>query len=350
MGDKGTVFMIAAGSIKNGVPEAVSFVKSQAESLRQAGWKVILSIVDDRTSVRGITRNLRRIREEVARSKPGLIHAQYGSVTAALAYCVKGSMPLVISFCGDDLLGTPNPGFLSRIRERCARAIGLLAARGATTIIVKSTNLLNALPVRLRRKATVLPNGVDVSRFRPMDKLHARAKLGWPTGERVVLFNASSHTETIRKNISLARKSVDVISRTVPDVTLREICNASPDEVQWMLNAADCLLVTSLHEGSPNIVKEAMACNLPVVSVPCGDVSERLAGALPGGVCTYDAVTLADAIKEVFKAGCRSNGLEQLMAQGLSATAVAERLSKLYCSAQQGDSEIPELYKSACAE
>lgn len=350
MDNKGTVFMVAAGNIKNGVPEAVSFVKSQAGSLRQAGWKVFLSIVDDRTSLRGIMRNLRRIRGEVARSKPGLIHAQYGSVTAALAYCAKGSVPLVVSFCGDDLLGTPNPGFQSRIRERCARAIGLLAAYGATTIIVKSTNLLNALPIRLRRKATVLPNGVDMGWFRPMDKLQARAKLGWPIGERVVLFNASSHTEKIRKNISLARKSVDVLSRSVPDVTLRKICNVSPDEVRWMLNAADCLLVTSLHEGSPNIVKEAMACDLPVVSVPCGDVSERLEGTHPGEVCPYDAVSLADAIKDVFKAGCRSNGLEQLVAQGLSATAVAERLSKLYSSVQQGDSENPESYKAACAE
>ena len=342
--------MVAAGNMKNGVPEAVSFVKSQADSLRQTGWKVFLSIVDDRTSLRGITRNLRRIRREVADSNPGLIHAQYGSVTAALAYCVKGNAPLVISFCGDDLLGTPNPGLQSRIRERCARAIGLLAGYGATTIIVKSTNLLNALPVGLRRKATVFPNGVDVGRFRPMDKLEARAKLGWPIGERVVLFNASSPTEIIRKNLSLARTTVDVLSQSVPNVTLREICNVSPDEVRWMLNAADCLLVTSLHEGSPNIVKEAMACNLPVVSVPCGDVSERLAGTHPGGVCTYDAVSLADAIKEVLEAGCRSNGLEQLVAQGLSATAVAERLSKLYTSVQQGDSEIQESYKATCAE
>lgn len=93
-----------------------------------------------------------------------------------------------------------------------------------------------------------------------------------------------------------------------------------------------------------------MACDLPVVSVPCGDVSERLEGTRPGGVCTYDAVSLADAIKEVFKAGCRSNGLEQLVAQGLSSTAVAERLSTLYSSVQQGDSESQESYKAACAE
>lgn len=350
MGNKGSIFMVAAGNMKNGVPETVSFVNSQAESLRQAGWNVFLSIVDDRTSIRGVLRNLRRIRAEVAHCKPGLIHAQYGSVTAALGYWVKGNLPLVVSFCGDDLLGTPNPGFQSRMRERCARAIGLLAAYGATSIIVKSSNLLDALPARLRRKATVLPNGVDVGLFRPMDKGEARAKLGWPIEERVVLFNASSPTEAIRKNVSLARKSVEILSQSPSGVSLREICNVRPDEVQLMLNAADCLLVTSLHEGSPNIVKEAMACNLPVVSVPCGDVSERLAGAHPGGVCTYDAVSLADAIKEVFKAGCRSNGLEQLVAQRLSATAVAERLGKLYSSVQQGDSEIPESYKPACVE
>jgi hypothetical protein len=196
----------------------------------------------------------------------------------------------------------------------------------------------------------VLPNGVDVGWFRPMDKLQARAKLGWPSAERAILFNASSPSEIIRKNLTLTRKSVSALSRSVPDVTLRVICNVSSNEVLWMLNAADCLLVTSLHEGSPNIVKEAMACNLPVVSVPCGDVAERLKGTYPGGICPYDASALAEAIKEVLNVGCRSNGRAQLILQGLSAATVAARLTKLYSSVLKGDSEIPESRAAACAE
>jgi glycosyltransferase involved in cell wall biosynthesis len=105
-----------------------------------------------------------------------------------------------------------------------------------------------------------------------------------------------------------------------------------------MLNAADCLLVTSLHEGSPNIVKEAMACNLPVVSVPCGDVVERLEKTYPGSIRPYDAAALAGAIYEVLKTGRRSNGREQIVIQGLTLAKIAERLVQIYRHVQQKNS------------
>ncbi len=342
--------MVAPGNRRNGFLVPYPFVKSQADSIQQAGWKVFLSIVDDRTSFGGVLRNFRRIRREVAHVQPDIIHAQYGSVTAAVAYCVKGYVPLVVSFCGDDLLGTPNPGWLWRVREKGARIIGLAASCGAAAIVAKSSNLLGALPSSLRSKAVVLPNGVNMSWFVPLDKDQARGKLGWPKGERVILFNASGHTEAYRKNFPLAQESVGILARSVRDVTLRQMCDVSPDEVPWMLNAADCLLVTSLHEGSPNIVKEAMACNLPVVSVPCGDVVERLKGTNPGKICPYDANSLAEAMREVLRMGCRSNGREQLVAQGLSAVRVAERLVQIYSAVQEGRPVPVASFKSACVE
>jgi teichuronic acid biosynthesis glycosyltransferase TuaC len=345
-----SVFFVASGTPKHGVAAPTSFVKSQVDSIRLTGWKVFLSIVDDRTSFRGVVRNLQRIRREIAREQPGIVHAQYGTVTAAVAYYAKGRAPLIVSFCGDDLLGTPNPGFLSRVRERCARVIGLVAAYRATAIIVKSRNLLDALPLRLRRKTMVLPNGVDLSWFKPLDNVEARTRLGWPRDAPVILFNRSNSGNQNVKNFSLARASVDLLSRSFPDVTLQLMSDAGPEEVRWMLNAADCLLVTSLHEGSPNIVKEAMACNLPVVSVPCGDVAERLKGTYPGRIGPYDASALAEAMAEALNVGCRSNGRAQLILQGLSAVTVAQQLTKLYSSVQQGDSEIPESYKTACVE
>ena len=96
------------------------------------------------------------------------------------------------------------------------------------------------------------------------------------------------------------------------------------------INAADCLLVTSLHEGSPNIVKEAMACNLPVITVPCGDVEERLASVQPGCVASYDATQLTSSIRQVLEWGGRSNGRDELVRQGLTARTVAARLSRFY--------------------
>jgi teichuronic acid biosynthesis glycosyltransferase TuaC len=330
-----SVFMVLNCNVKSETPQISSFVKSQAESLRDAGWEVSLGIVDDRTSLHGIVRNIRRLKREIGHARPGLVHAQYGSMTAAIASFIKGSLPLVVSFCGDDLLGTQNPELIWNVREKCARITGLGAARRAAAVIVKSKNLMHALPTRLKNIASVLPNGVDMSLFTPMPRDEARTRVGWMGKGKVVLFNASHNDNQNSKNPSLARAVIDTLARDVSDVSLEVLSNASQEEVRLRMNAADCLLVTSLHEGSPNIVKEAMACNLPVVSVTCGDVAERLKNTYPGGICPYDAQNLARAVHDVLKANLRSNGREQVVAQGLTLTNVAERLVKLYHDVQK---------------
>ena len=327
---QGRVTMIVGANSKNGGRELSTFVRSQAESLESAGWIVQFGFVDSRTSVGGIIQNIRRLRTEITHTRPALVHAQYGSVTAAVAHFIRGSLPLIVSFCGDDLLGTPNPGLRYRVREWGARAIGLWAARRAAAIITKSNNLFHALPHILQKKAVVLSNGVETTWFRPMERDECRAKLGWDTKSKVVLFNASQNDNQNVKNLPLARTTVTLLGRSVPNVSLRMMSNANSEQVRLMLNAADCLLMTSLHEGSPNIVKEAMACNLPVVSVPCGDVGERVKETYPGAVRRYDASALADAIEDVFRAGCRSNGREQLVLQELTTSDVAQRLIHIY--------------------
>jgi len=332
-----TVFMIVHGTRENGQLSVSCIVSGQADSLRSAGWDVRIGVVDDRTSVRGITRNVLRLKGEITRAQPGVMHAQYGTVTAAVARLVRADIPLVVSFCGDDLLGTPEDGAAWRIRERIGRSFGIWAARDAAAVIVKSGNLYRELPEDIRVKAIVIPNGVDLEWFMPLNRGMCRERLGWAKNPRVVLFNASRGDNRSVKNSALAHAAVKVLSNEVPDVVLHTMSDSDREEVRWMMNAADCLLVTSLHEGSPNIVKEAMACNLPVVSVPCGDVAERLEGTWPGGVGPYDAGALAEMIGDVFRVECRSNGRERLLAQGLCAKVIADRIIEVYRKVQGRD-------------
>jgi teichuronic acid biosynthesis glycosyltransferase TuaC len=335
---KTSVFFVVGGDWKDGELTPPPFVRSQAESLRGCDCEVFLAIVDDRTSVRGILRNIRRICAEARRAQPKLIHAQYGSVIAGMGRLVRGSAPLIVSFCGDDLLGTPAPGVIWRIREACSRAIGLWAARGASTIIVKSKSLFETLPSDLQRKAVVVPNGVDADAFRPMDQNKCRAALGWSKKAKIILFDGSWNglkEDNRRKNPMLARETVELLASSIPDISLHAISNVPHRQIPLMMNAADCLLVTSLQEGSPNIVKEAMACNLPIVSVPCGDVAERLGGTSPGGIRPYNAASLAACVKEVILAGRRSNGRERLIEQGLTTSKVAEQVTQIYMRAKE---------------
>jgi len=333
-----SVFIVIGANWKDGAWATPAYVKSQAESLQNAGWTVHFGFVDDRTSLRGVIRNISRLRHEVLKAKPALVHAQYGSVTAAVANWIRGSLPLVVSFCGDDLLGTPSSGIVWRIRERCARRIGIYAGRRASTIIVKGQVLLQALPPDLQRKAIVLPNGVDTKMFRLMDRDECRARLGWNKKSKIILFDASWNgvsEDQSRKNPGLARATIDLLTKSTPDIQLHMISGVPHTDVPMMMNAADCLLVTSRQEGSANIIKEAMACNLPVVSVPCGDAAERLSMTHPGCVRAYDAGALAEALHRILLAGCRSNGRVQLIRQGLTTVNVAAHLINIYKNVQE---------------
>jgi glycosyltransferase involved in cell wall biosynthesis len=322
--------MVTAADVKNGLPQIPGLLISQAESLKRLGWEVVIGNVDDRTTPQGIWRNVRQLRQLVAQFNPQVIHAQYGSVNAAVAQMAAGKRPFVVSFCGDDLLGTPMPGWLWRIRERLARWIGLWAAHRATGVIVKSHNLYQALPDDLKARAVLLPNGVNLDVFKPLAQQTARDRLGWARDGRVVLFNGSRTSNQAVKNLALADQTIDILKILIPDAELRVVSDIPFDEMVWVFNAANCLLVTSLHEGSPNIVKEAMACNLPVVSVPCGDVRERLDDVYPSAVCSYNPQQLADALANVIQSERRSNGRVRLIEQGLDTESVACHLVELY--------------------
>ncbi len=322
--------MLLSANLKEGAPDIPTFFHQKAEALRQQGWRVTFGVLDDRTSPKGLLRNYRRLKQEVEEHAPDVVHAKYGSTTAAMAHLVRGARPLVVSFVGDDLLGTPLPGLRWRLREWLARRIGWWAARHADAVFVRSENLLQALPVRLRAKASILPDGVALDLFRPLDKAVCRERLGWKPEAKVVLFNAGQGTNQVVKNPALARETVDLLAHADPAVSLHMMAGAGSEEVCWMLNAADCLLVTSLHEGAPKIVQEALACNLPVVSVPCGDVPERLEGVCPGGIGAYEAADLARLVRGVLEAGSRSNGRVRLIEQGLTTRQYAAKAGATY--------------------
>src|SRR6185295_9487775 len=124
--------------------------------------------------------------------------------------------------------------------------------------------------------------------------------------------------------------------------------SAPPDEIPHYMNAADCLLVTSKTEGSPTVVQEAMACNLPVVSVVVGDVRDRLRGVDACAVVrSRDASDLGAALAEVLRAPRRSDG--RAHAAALDVAAVAARLARFYAEllAAGRDRDLGAKYRPA---
>ena len=253
-----------------------------------------------------------------------LIHAHYG-------YCgwiarSQSSKPVVVSFMGDDLLGTPDAegriGLLSKLVVRVNRWL----ARTVDAVIVKSAEMAKVItPI----KAYIVPNGVDLQTFRPMDSYESRALLGLTESKRYILF--AGRPDDPRKGFSLARAAVRNASTCMAEpLELILLSGVAPDRVPLYMNACHALLMTSFWEGSPNVVKEAMACNLPVVSVPVGDVPELLAGVEGCAICPREAEVLAGALVNVLSGAPRTNGRVSLERKGLDLESVARKIMNVY--------------------
>jgi glycosyltransferase involved in cell wall biosynthesis len=188
--------------------------------------------------------------------------------------------PLVITLHGSDVLGN--------IFERlCTRAV----SQFADAVIVVSEGMRRRIP------GIVIPCGVELGVFKPYDRDEARARLRWPKNRYIVLF--PFHPARRVKRYDLARASVERLVQEGVDAELMTVFNVANGEMPWCYSAADAMLLCSDREGSPTSVKEALACNLPVVATEVGDVGELLSGVAGTRICPQDVGAIARNLREV---------------------------------------------------
>lgn len=316
------VLMVAPSLPREGRAATTAFIARQIESLRDLGIAVDVVEADGRSK----TKYLRATRDVRRRLRScDLVHAHYG-FCGWVARC-QLERPIVVSFLGSDLLDYParrswNMVLYRQTETRSNRVLARIVDR----VIVKSEEM--ARTVRNVRPH-VIPNGVDLGAFTPRDPAEARRELGWPPGEKRVLFPADPARP--RKGFSLARAAVEEASRLLGErlelCTLRDVPH---HRVATIMNACDAIVLTSLKEGSPNVVKEAMACNVPVVSVDVGDVAYLLDGVQRCCVTQRDARAVAEALRDVLADPGRSDGRKALQEKGLDAETVARRIQGVY--------------------
>lgn len=300
------------------------FARQQVESLKTLGVDVKVVFFDSRLSPMGIVRNCKRIRAAIRSLRPDVVHVHYGTVTA-FATALVTNLPLIMTFHGSDL--RPEVG-VARRRTYCGVFLSQVAALRATRILCVSRELRNRL-WWCKRTAAILPIGVNLDLFKVRDRCQARRLLGWDLSEPAVLFNAGK--APMQKGLALAEAAIDQ-ARSRRGAIRFEIMRGDvpPEQVPLLMSAADCLLVTSRSEGSPGVVKEAMACNLPVVSVDVGDVAERLKGVHPSCIVARDPAEIAKAVESVLALGVRSNGREHVA--HISEAEIAKEIRSIYNS------------------
>jgi glycosyltransferase involved in cell wall biosynthesis len=310
-------------------PDQGTFVEAQVESLRKLGIDVDVlhfpRIEGGRRVYQGLSRKVKRA---VAEQRPDLVHVSYGGLTAYLVARSIRDRPVVVTYHGSDLIGAaekalgPEP-----LTLRAGIVASRRAARRAAGVIVVSRNLYEALPRSLDfNRVWIVPNGVDISRFRPLDRSECQRRLGWDPASRHVLFPA----QRVRpeKRFHLAEATVATLRSRLPDVELHALEGIPNEEVPTWLNAANAILLTSTHEGSPVVVKEALACNVPVVSVDVGDVRERIAGVECSFIADPTPRALADKLGRTLEHEGQINGRDRITE--LSLEAIAERIAEIY--------------------
>ncbi len=236
-----------------------------------------------------------------------LVHANYG-LTAPMALA-QLRLPVVLSLWGTDLMG--EYGWLSK---RCARH--------CDATIVMSDEMAR----ELGQPCHVIPHGIDMDRFAPEPRAEAREEVGWDLDARHVLFPYPPSQDV--KDHPRARRIVERASERVDaDVELQVVYGVAHEEIPTYMNAADALVLTSKREGSPNSVKEAMSCNLPVVSTDVGDVRDRLDGVSPSAISDDDDELVA-ALADLLADPRSSDGREAI--RDISLDRMAERIEGVY--------------------
>lgn len=301
------------------------FARRQAESLIANGVEVELFHLRSRTSLRTLVSEARRFRSIFSYIRPNIVHAHFGTMTALFTVIMTRGIPVVITYRGSDLNAVPSS---SGPRATIGRFLSQIAALGAARIVCVSSHLRKRLWWRQDR-ACVLPSGVDTDVFERMPRAEARKCLGWDENVPVLLFNAGHDARN--KRLDLAKAAFALVHRDLPKARMEVLCGDKPPGMMpAILNASDCLLITSDAEGSPTIVQEAMATNLPIVSVDVGDVAARLQGVEQCSIVSRDPAALARAIVHTLRSGLRSNGRHR--AREFTATHIAEELLRLYRS------------------
>jgi glycosyltransferase involved in cell wall biosynthesis len=307
------VLVVTSGWPSPGQPHQSIFVHHEVEALRAAGIDVAVVHYRGRMNPMNYLKARAEVRRRLGADSFDLVHAHFGQT---LPVVLPSPVPVVVTFRGSDLLGVATRSGRYGLKGAVLGLISRTLSRRVDAVIVPSRALQEQLPGDI--VSVVVPDAVDSTVFRPAAKVEARRKLGLPVDRKLVFFGGLRSVPV--KRYSLARAAVDLLGE--PGAELVDVDGVSRSMMASYMAACDVLLVTSLHESGPLVVKEALACERPVVSVDVGDVREWI-GSLPGCVVCADddPKTIASALERVLSSDdplVRSDRIDSLDAAELA--------------------------------
>lgn len=316
------VLFVASGNSRDF--EIAQFIKIQGESLKNLGVHVDYFPITEK-GLKGYLKSGIKLKKYLKDKTYDLIHAHY-TLSGWTAKIGSQKIPIVLSLMGDDAYGTYDEKGKLVYNSIYLIILTKLIQPFVKFIITKSANIEKK--VFMKGKSSIIPNGINLKKFPILEQKAARHKLDIPSNEKIILFLGNPNDP--RKNIMLANKALDSIEG---DIKLLVRYPIPHDVISIYLAAANVLVFCSTAEGSPNVIKEAMACNCPIVSTNVGDIEWVLGNTGGCYLTSFDPSDVAIKIKKALKFSeekGRTKGRERILELSLDSETVAEKIIKVY--------------------
>lgn len=296
------------------------FIDDQVHSLRGMEIEIDYYLIKGK-GIWGYINNLKKLKIKIKLFNPNILHAHYG--LSGLLANLQRSVPVVTTFHGSD------------INYKRALKYSKLAYKLSKASIFVSNDMLSK--IRNKNRATIVPCGVDIDIFKPLpinslDVLRFSGVL--KPNHFNILFSSSFDNWVKNSDLAIAVCKMAEENLYKP-INLIELKNYSREEVNVLMNLSDCLLLTSISEGSPQFIKEGMACNKPIVSTNVGDVKWLFGNTEGCYISSFDPIILKEKLLEAIefsKKRGKTSGRERIIELGLDSETIASKIHSIYSS------------------
>lgn len=306
------VLFVSSGNATSGISP---IIKNQGESLKQAGIELEYFPIKGK-GLKGYLKNIIKLKKFLKNEDFDIIHAHY-SLTSFVA-TLAGAKPLIVSLMGSDV----------KEKKWVLLLIYFFKRFFWKKTIVKSEEMASIIG---QNNVHVIPNGVNLEWFKPIAKEEAKSKVNLDINKKYILFAANP--DRPEKNFSLAFNAYNRIN--AKNIELIYLKNLSHDQIPYYINSSEIVILSSLWEGSPNVIKEAIACNTPIVSTDVGDVKWIIGNTEGCFISSFEPEAMKDEIEKAFEFARvkeKTKGRERIIELGLDSDTIAQKIINTYQS------------------
>ena len=305
------VLEVHSGNAVGGDSNKYTFVKEQGNAIAKYGAEVDYYAIVGK-GVIGYLKNVSTLKKKIKEFKPDIIHAHFG-LCGVVSLLTMSGVPVVVTFHNGETLNK-FVNFICSLFSKWSKHTIYVAQHIYDKCIFKS------------KKYTIMPCGVEMPDMNITPYTEARKKLDWDENKKYILFGGNF--KNLRKNYPLLRDALDILNRE--DVEVIEMKGFNRQECVLRMSASDLFALPTKSEGSPQALKEAMACNCPIVATDVADI-KHLLGDLDGHyICSFDPKNVAEHIEKALAFNSRTKGRERIIELGLTNDLVAKKLVEIY--------------------